>query len=215
MGIPHTVAEGEGLSSLAEQYGFSPDRIWNDPANAELKRIRPDPEILSENDVVTIPDKETKSVSCPTGARHRFRRAGIPALFSLRLLGPDGPRANEAYVIEYGSHRIEAVTDANGVLRHYLPPSTRQIILTIDGARTEIDVGGMEPLDGLAGAQMRLNNLGFLCGEAGGVFDVDTADALRRFQAKYGLEVTGALDDATRDALLQAHDVQDGQPEPR
>lgn len=213
----HTVAHGEGLSSIAETYGFSPDRIWKDPANEELRRARPDPEVLAAGDVVVIPDRVAKEVQAPTGRRHTFRRVGVPALFSLKLTSATGPRAGEPYVLEVGDRRFEGTTDEHGVIRHYVPPAARSALLTLGtaGERFDIEIGGMDPLSELSGVQKRLNNLGFACGEADGALNAATAAALRQFQASRGLEATGTPDAATLRALTLAHDRQSGQPPAR
>lgn len=213
----HPVARGEGLSSIAETYGFSPDRIWNDAANAGLRRVRPDPEILAEGDVVVVPDRAAREVAARTGRRHTYRRVGVPALFSLKLMAGSSPRAGEPYVLEVGDRRFEGTTDENGVIRHYVPPSARTALLTLGeaGERFDVEIGGMDPLSELSGVQKRLSNLGFACGEPDGVLNAATAAALRQFQASRGLEPSGAPDDATLRALARAHDRQDGQPPAR
>lgn len=209
----HIVTEGDGLTSIAERSGFSPDRIWHDPANAQLRQRRPDPEILAEGDAIVIPDKVEKTASVATGKRHRFRRIGVPALFSLRLADADGPLANQSYTMQIGDRSYNGTTDANGVLRRYVPADAREALLVIAGSRLKIEIGAMEPLDTIAGAQMRLNNLGYGCGEPDGEVDDELRAAVRRFQSSRDLEATGELDDATLRALGDAHDVHEGQPE--
>ena len=74
MPTEHVIQQGETIASLALQYGFFPDTIWNDSANAELKRSRQDPHVLLPGDLVTVLDKRLKEVAKPDKARHRFRR---------------------------------------------------------------------------------------------------------------------------------------------
>lgn len=50
--------------------------------------------------------------------------------------------------------------------------------------------------------QQRLIDLGYLRGSADGIFGERSAEALRLFQAIAGLDATGSLDDATREALF-------------
>jgi hypothetical protein len=60
------------------------------------------------------------------------------------------------------------------------------------------------PLDWRIGqAQDRLQAAGFDPGPLDGVFGSRTREALRRYQASRGLPATGALDEATRQALLR------------
>jgi hypothetical protein len=49
MPIPHTVQNGECLSSIAFQYGFFVSTIWDDPDNAQLRGQRKDHNILKES----------------------------------------------------------------------------------------------------------------------------------------------------------------------
>src|SRR5882724_13489186 len=101
MPINYKVEQGDCISSIAFEYGFYPDTIWNYPANSELKKKREDPNVLFPGDVVTIPDRRPIEFSKPTTARHKFRLKNIPAKLRLRLLTLEGqPRANEKYVLE-------------------------------------------------------------------------------------------------------------------
>jgi N-acetylmuramoyl-L-alanine amidase len=91
----HIAKPNDCISSLALQYGFFPDTIWNDPANAKLRQEREDPNVLRTGDVVIIPDKRRKDEDKPTEQRHQFRRKGFPTTIHIRLLKNDEPRANE------------------------------------------------------------------------------------------------------------------------
>ena len=72
----HIVKQGECLSLIARRYGFANYRTVYDHAdNAELRELRPNPNVLSPGDVVVIPDKDTKTESVATGKFHRFEVA--------------------------------------------------------------------------------------------------------------------------------------------
>lgn len=73
----HKVKRGECISHIAEKQGHIPEKIWDDPLNSELKQKRKDPNILSEKDIVHVPDLEIKEEGCNSGQRHRFERKGI------------------------------------------------------------------------------------------------------------------------------------------
>jgi hypothetical protein len=65
-------------------------------------------------------------------------------------------------------------------------------------------VGAAVPADWRIGqAQDRLKAVGFDPGPLDGVLGPRTREALRRYQASQGLPATGALDEATRQVLLQ------------
>src|ERR1700674_415579 len=97
MPIQYKIKTGDCISSLAYDYGFFPDTIWNHPDNAELKQKRKDPNVLMRGDLLVIPDKEIKEVTKSTEQAHRFRKKGVPAKLKVRLLKKGEPRKNEKY----------------------------------------------------------------------------------------------------------------------
>jgi N-acetylmuramoyl-L-alanine amidase len=210
MPVRHVVVQGDGISKIAEQYGLNPVSIWDLPENSELRRERPDPNVLLPGDVLVIPDKQPGAVFCATGKRHRFRRLCVPALFELRLLAEDdSPRAALPYTLWVDGVAKTGVTDGMGVLRQFVPCSARHGLLRIgevDGAEEyEVEFGLLNPASDMRGVQQRLRNLGFPCpddGDPGG----ETEAALRRFQTWAGLPATGVLDGDTKAALQRYHD---------
>jgi N-acetylmuramoyl-L-alanine amidase len=66
-------------------------------------------------------------------------------------------------------------------------------------------IGALDPLQELSGIQARLNNLGFNCGASDGLAGPATTRALRQFQQKHNLQVSGEPDEATRDKLKQEY----------
>lgn len=208
MPIRHEVRQGEGLSSLAAAYGLLPDTIWNDPANAELKKLRGDGNVLLPGDVVTIPDKTAKQLRAATGARHRFRARNVPARLQLRLTVNGQPRSNQHYMLKIDGQPRYGKTDADGWLDISIPPAAREGRLVIGPDRREflLQFGHLDPVTEPSGAQARLVNLGFLRRAPSGVWDAATRNALRRFQQKNGLPVTGEHDTETLELLLARHD---------
>jgi N-acetylmuramoyl-L-alanine amidase len=87
MPIRHTVKEGDCIASIAAEYGFFPDTIWNDPANKELRERRASPYLLAPGDTVMIPEKRVKQIEKPASQKHRFRRKGVPATLRICVLG--------------------------------------------------------------------------------------------------------------------------------
>jgi len=96
----HTVAQGECLSSIAAQAGFTVDTLWNLPQNAQLKQLRKDPNVLYPNDVVFIPDKRLKEIPSATEKRHPFVKKGSAAKLKIRLL--DGKSISRTVVSSCG-----------------------------------------------------------------------------------------------------------------
>ena len=97
----YVVKAGDCISSIAKQHGHFWETVWTDPANAELRRIRGNPDILFPGDRVTVPALRIKEEPRPTDQRHRFRKRGEPAKMRLRLIeetleeraAPDSPPA--------------------------------------------------------------------------------------------------------------------------
>ena len=74
----YTVKQGDCISSIAFEYGYFPDTLWNDPKNSKLKHDREDPNSLMPGDEVYIRDKEAKQASCASEKKYRFKRKGVP-----------------------------------------------------------------------------------------------------------------------------------------
>ena len=84
-----TIRAGQCLTSIADARGLFWQTIWNHAGNAELKRLRKDPNILKPGDVVFVPDRQRKQEAGATEQRHRFRLKGVPVKLRLRLMkGP-------------------------------------------------------------------------------------------------------------------------------
>jgi hypothetical protein len=104
----------------------------------------------------------------------------------------------------------EGTTDDAGMVRQWVPCSTRTARLTVgsgeDAEEYELDFT-LRPLLDVRGAQQRLRNLGFPCpddGDPGGA----TQTAIAAFQTSAGLTPSGTLDDDTKAALVRLHDQQ-------
>jgi hypothetical protein len=206
MATEHKVKQGDTVASVAERYGLFPDTVWDDPANADLKKLRKDPNVLKPGDVLVIRDKEAKEESGAAEQRHRFRKKGVPAKFRLQLMEDDEPRANLDYVLEVDGGLFRGTTDGDGWLEQVIPPEAKKGVLLIgEEERFELQLGHIDPVTEVSGAQSRLNNLGYDCGRPDGKLGDKTAAALRSFQQQQGLTVTGELDQATQDKLVEIH----------
>lgn len=211
MGKVYRVSGGDSVASVAEATGHFAGAIWSHPENAALRARRGNMNILAEGDELFIPDLDIKSVPAATDRVHRFRRRGVPAVFRLQLLRDGMPRRNLHYRLEIEGATIEGFTDERGVLEAYVPPSTREIRLFLDKARTArvLRIGGLEPVDSVAGVQQRLRNLGHDCPLSGSL-DEPTRTALRAFQRHAGVTASGEPDADTQAALRRGHDEMGG-----
>jgi murein L,D-transpeptidase YcbB/YkuD len=66
----------------------------------------------------------------------------------------------------------------------------------IELARETLSKSGLG-IDEIVKIQTKLNNLGYDAGEADGIFDVKTQDALMKFQISQGLTASGTIDSQT------------------
>lgn len=215
MPIEHEVKQGDSTIKLGDKHGFFPDTIWDDPANAELRRKRPDMNVLLPGDVVVIPDKKPKDETKPTEQRHRFRRKGMPAVFRLQVFDVEDPRENQDYRLTIDGTIHIGKTDETGTLEEYVSPGARRgkLVIGPDKFQLKIQFGHLDPINELAGVQKRLNNVGYDCGEPDGELNQKTKSALIAFQRRFDLEETGEPDDATRDKLEEVHDEANEFPE--
>jgi putative peptidoglycan binding protein len=121
----------------------------------------------------------------------------------------DKPQANIAYKVEIGALTIEGQTDSDGILECDIPPDARagRVILepgTPNETVLPLNLGHLDPIEEVSGVKQRLANLTFPCGD-GDDETPELAAALRAFQEKFSLEITGALDQKTRDAIAKAY----------
>lgn len=215
MPIEHIVQQGECLSSIAKQYGFS-DRntIYNDDRNSALRGLRPDPNVLFPGDRLTIPDKEPKLESCPTTRVHKFQLKRPEARLKLVVRDIDGvPLSGKKYKLTVAGTLVEGVLPDGALLDQPIPPDAVEGELTVwaeeeypDFADTwKLKLGHLDPVETVQGLQARLNNLGYDCGIVDGVLGPRTEAAVRAFQKDSGLDVDGIAGPNTQAALKSEH----------
>jgi N-acetylmuramoyl-L-alanine amidase len=206
----YVVRQGDCMESIAHRYGFFWETLWNDAGNRALKETRKDPNALLPGDRVHIPDKRRREETGATDQRHRFRRLGVPSELYLVLKDEDDePRSGVNYSISIDGRHESGTTNADGEVRHAIPPDARKCILRIgdgeDAEEYEVAIGHIDPITENSGVRGRLANLGYLPpGEAGGD-DPPPEAAVRAFQEKAGIEPTGIVDEQTQQALEDEH----------
>jgi Putative peptidoglycan binding domain len=206
MPINYTVQQGDCISSIAFQFGFFPDTIWQNPANADLKQLRKDPNILFAGDVVVVPDKILREECCATDASHKFVMKGVPAVFRLQVFDGTTPCASRKFRLVIDGKVFEGVTDSHGVLVVDISPDAKKGHLTIGSSVYVLDLGTIDPITEISGVQARLNNIGYDCGPPDGRPSDRLRRILRMFQSQFGLQRTGEPDDATIKKLEEIHD---------
>lgn len=205
----YVVRAGDCISSIAKETGHLWETIWDDSANAELRRVRQDPNVLMEGDRVTIPELRRKEEPGEAERRHRFIRRGEPAHLKLQVLDDDRPVANQPYELWIDGQTQRGTTDPEGKLDIPIPPNAKRAKLKVGTAPNDfeydLELGATEPVEDLKGVQQRLRNLGFRAVPIDGDPGSETAEALRAFQKLNNLPETGEADGATRQKLKQKH----------
>jgi len=209
MPLRYQVKPGDCISSIAFDHGFFPDTVWNYPDNAELKKLRGDPNVLLPGDIVVVPDLRPKVVSEPTNEVYKFRRKGVPEKLRVQFKLNHRPRANEPYSLEVEGKIIQTgkTTDSEGRIECGIPPNARNIrVLFNDGKEAhQLNAGSLNPIEEMSGVQGRLKNLGYYEGPVDGKTSSALEESLRTFQKEKNLEGNGALNEATRAAIKQAY----------
>jgi peptidoglycan hydrolase-like protein with peptidoglycan-binding domain len=215
-GTYYEVQPGDCLSSITKQFGFSNyETIYLHPENADFRQQRPNPNIVCPGDVLFIPDRTVQEVSRGTDQQHVFQ-LNRPKIL-LRLCLKDDvhqPYQNTKYHLRVGFDEYDGSTDGAGMVEHEIPADATKGEITIyPGANCpeytfELRLGDLDPIDETNGIDARLSNLGFGPAESTDyhLSDDERAEAIAAFQERFGLDVTGEVDDATRSKLRKLHD---------
>lgn len=205
----HTVAQGEYLSYIAAQYGFTSYlKIWNHPNNANLKALRKNPEVLHPGDKVFIPELEVRNEGCATDKKHTFRASATP--LKLKLVVKDvnnRPVAGKPCQLTLDGVVYDLTTDGSGAIEKTIPTTAREGRLVLKDASVPIDIdlpiliGHMDPVEEKSGQTARLENLGYYAGDAND--EQRYRRAVEEFQRDNGLTVDGVCGPATQAKLKQ------------
>lgn len=201
------IIEGECISSIAALHGFFWKTVWNTPDNAQLRALRPSPNLLRPGDIVIVPELRSKTEFAACEQKHRFRRKGIPALLKIRLLNNGEPRQGVGWKACLDGIWQNGATDSNGLLQIRLAPSCNMGLLRVeDGTEYRLLLRELDPLETVSGIQARLNNLGYESGTVDGIQGPITSGAIRRFQKDYPpLTVDGVASPQTRAKLKEIY----------
>jgi hypothetical protein len=214
--IPYVVRAGDYLTAVAHARGLTPGDIWDHPANADLRKKRPNPEILAPGDILFIPVVEREWLPVSAGSTNTYV-VTIPLVeIHVVLHGSDGkPLAGKSLVLEPDPGVKSPTTDGTGLLKVKIPVTVRRVTVTVPDAnlKFQIRVGELDPHDTSSGILSRLRQLGYAGSEghlarSGRPYlaGVDLSEnALRRavsaYQNDQGQDVTGTLDASLCDAV--------------
>jgi hypothetical protein len=220
----YTIKQGDHLSSIAKAFSFSDyHKIWNDPNNASLKRLRQNPHVLYPGDQIFIPDKEIQSFSKSTDEKHRFVLKAKPLQIELRF--------ERAYLwaissalcdLSVAASSAGLVSDRDGSIRKTIAKDASQARAVIHEPATggpasvargnaqrdtvvPIRIGYLDPPDELSGQVQRLSNLGYYRGSFESPDPDDFDSAVQEFQCDSGMVVDGICGPKTQAKLEQIH----------
>lgn len=202
----HEVQEGECILLLADQAGHFWETLWDDPANADLKRERGSPHVLLAGDRVHIPEIEPKDEPGSTEAKHRFRRKGIPINFEMCVKENGKPLKGQRFVLIIEGRTTEGTIPDDGVIKAPMMPQDRTGELRVGQPPRQrtfpLSFGHLDPAHTRSGAAARLKNLGYISGDAD---DDAFKRALLRFQKDQGIAQSDTINSATASALVDAN----------
>ncbi len=210
MPLKHVVEQGECISSIAYKYGLFADTLWNDSSNSALKNKRKDMNSLSPGDEVTIPEKKEKEISFPSGKKKVFKRKGVPAELRLKIIKDEKKIADAPYELTVDENKYDGKTDGEGMVVVSISPNASKAHLVVHDGEDKLEynflLGYLDSIDSISGVQQRLRNIGFSCNDPDGELGEDSAESVKAFQEKYGLSVTGKIDEATKNKLLEVYE---------
>jgi Putative peptidoglycan binding domain len=207
--VPYVIRQGDHLTKLAARLGFDADEVWNDDANADLRKLRTDPHVLCAGDVLYVPEaKPPKWLSLQVGSVNRLVATVPKVKISLTLAQGGKAIANEDCVVHGLPPPNEFTTDGAGALSFDAPVDVEFVTLEFPSLSLvrRMRIGHLDPVTEPSGVLQRLTNMGHVAPAAlaaGG--DQALSQALRAFQSAQGLTVTGELDNATRKQLEDTH----------
>jgi N-acetylmuramoyl-L-alanine amidase len=206
----YTVKQGDHLSKIAKDNGFIDYTvIWDHPHNADLKKLRQNPNILLPGDQLFIPDMEQKQEPGATDKKHTFTVDKKTLKLSLVLKDIyEKPIAGAQCALLVDGQVYQLTTDGSGKLEQEIPLDAKDGTLTIRGDQTPfaneiipIKIGHLDPIDEVSGQVGRLNNLGYSAGPLDGSDTGAFQSAIEEFQCDNNLTVDGICGPQTQSKL--------------
>jgi hypothetical protein len=137
---PWVTKQGDFILHLANTFGFDADTVWQDPSNAQLRAIRPNPNLLAPGDVLSIPDPPTQPppmTSLTPGSTNRFVAPDPPTMtLTHKFVGFDATTyASKAYTVQELDQLTGLQSDENGVVTFQAPVTLKTA--TVSSPRQE------------------------------------------------------------------------------
>lgn len=210
---PYLIKQGDYLTRIAHRLGFEPDEVWNDAKNAELKKLRSDPDTLKSGDILFIPDVPKKKNPFKKETSNSYV-AKVPKMpVSLTLDHNGEPIADEKFIVRGLDEELEGTTTGEGKVEFEVDVHVKEVVVELVDKKKSYRMllGNLDPIDEPSGARQRLMQLGIYSATLEGEDQYvahspqQLAAALGAFQKKNGLEITKKLDEATINALRDAY----------
>lgn len=132
-----TVEPGDALETIAYRCGVSPSQLWNDERNAELRRLRKNPENLQPGDVLNAPAIREDQHPLEPGKIARFRRKHAPAWLHLTVSVDNEPRVRAIMVCIIDGRRYRLLTGEEGKVQCPFPMTAEKAqLMPLYGDRT-------------------------------------------------------------------------------
>ena len=206
----HSVKDGECVSFLAAKNRLQHDDIWDHPANAQLHKIRGNPNVLFPGDRIAIRGIESPERDSAVDQQSVFELTSETVFLRIKVLDREKPLGGKPFTLTIeGADTIQGTTQGDGTVEAEIPGTATAGFLTVgDGVQTfqlQLKLGSLNPVETASGVQQRLQNLGFDCGKIDGVVGPRTRGAIRNFQGRVGLNIDGKLTPETREKLKEEH----------
>jgi hypothetical protein len=134
MGTKYTVQGGDCATSIAAKNGFATYHdVYDHADNADLRKHRPNPNLLAPGDVLVIPYRKPKTLLLATGKKHTIVLKRPKAELRLNLHDLVGKKlAGASFRLTLASKTIFGASDANGLVKAPIPPELTTASLEID-----------------------------------------------------------------------------------
>lgn len=207
MNVQHTVVQGEHLTRIAIERGFTDVRkIWASTDNAQLKARRDNINVLMPGDTVVVPERTPKQETGATEQQHRFRIRGRNIELNLAIQKCFGVPVDDRPCHLVVEGRIfDLRTDEDGRISQIIPKTAQDAKLVIGDEQVVIQIGHLDPVAEVSGQIGRLDNLGYNPGPVDGVDKEQFLSALEEFQCDHGLTVDGLCGPKTQSKLKEVH----------
>jgi hypothetical protein len=167
------------------------------------------------------------SVAAPGGASARRRTSSEAGAEEERLVvaiqqSAQASWAGARYRLTAGGKSFEGRLAGAARVDHMIPKGTKEAKLEVFPPKGSgpahvwtLKLEELPPCETLKGAQVRLTNLGYRCGEPNGAMDARTRVAIEGFQRAYGCAPSGRADEETMERLTVVHDANLPRPVPK